>query len=198
MKVFFSVPDTAVDDICDCGLKVSEYKNRTVSVGGVPTNFIAAKLNPNDIEKDDGETVIRLVPDEAHCYVAEGAFYEEHILCVQSGGDDFWLKKYEKTVIPVSEYKFGMYRNPDYLIARTLFSEQIEKFDRRKGEPILYNDSDELYMGRMVRYAEDMCENFYEVAVRAVFEKNGLEVLEGQKYKIFKDENKNSTFIVRK
>ena len=198
MKVFFSVPDQAVDDICDCGLKVSEYKNRTVTVGGLTTHYIAAKLNPNDIEKADGETVIRLVTDESYCFVAEGAFFEEHILCVQSGGDDFWLRKYENTVIPASEYKFGMYRNPDYLICRTLFSEQIERFDRRKGEPILYNDSDELYMGRMVRMAEDMCENFYEVAVEAVFEKSGFEILEGQKYKIFKDENNNSVYIAKK
>ena len=197
MKVFFSVPTSAVDDVYECGLKVSEYKNRTVSVGDAVTNFIAAKLNPGDIEKTDDKTVIRLVPDEAHCYVAEGAFYEEHILCMQSGGDDFWLRKYEATVIPVSEYKFGMYRNPDYLIGRTLFPGQIERFDRRKGEPILYNDSDELYVGRMVRTAEDMCENFYEVAVRAVFEKCDFEVIEGQKYRIFKNES-NSTFIVKK
>ncbi|MBE7064364.1 MAG: hypothetical protein E7384_00895 [Ruminococcaceae bacterium] len=198
MKVFFSVQEEAVEDICECGLKVSEYKNRTVSVNGNLTSFIAAKLNPNDLEKADGCMIIRFIPDDSHCFIAEGAFYDEHILCVQSGGDDFWLKKYEDTIVPVSQYKLGQYRNPDYLIGRTLFAEQIEIFDIRKGEPILYSNSEELYIGKSVRTAEEMREDFYEIAVEAVCSKEGLTVLDGQKYRIYKDTNGAPVFIAKK
>lgn len=198
MKVFFSVPDSELEDICECGLKISEYKDRTVSVNGMALNFIAAKLNPNDVEKQDCHTVLRLVPDDSRSYIAEGAFYDEHLLCIQSGGDDFWLRQYEKTIVPVSQYRLGMYRNPEYLIGRTLFSSQIETFDRRKGEPILYNDSAELYIGKSVREAEEKCDSFYEVAVSAVCEKSGCRVLDGQKYRIYTDENGKTVFISNK
>jgi len=198
MKVFFSVPDSTVEDICDCGLKVSDYKNRTFLQGENAADFIAAQLNPNDLDKLHSHTVIRLVPDDSHSFIAEGAFYDEHIMCMQSGGDDFWLRKYVATVIPVAQYKFGMYRKPEYLINRTLFPEQIELFDRRKGEPILYNNSAELYIGKSVRAAEELCDDFYEVAVSAVCEKNRYSVLDGQKYRIYTDENGETVFITKK
>lgn len=198
MKVFFSVPVADADNVCECGLKVSEYGDRMVTVNGREMSFVSAYLNPNDAEKDDGRMIIRLIPDDAHCYIAEGSFYEEHMLCIKSGGDDFWLKKYQETIIPAAEYKFGMYRKPEYLIGRTLFSDQIEKFDRRKGEPILYNNSKELYIGSAVRYAEESCEDFYETAVSAVHAENGLKYIDGQMYKIFIDKDENTVFITKK
>lgn len=198
MKVFFPVPIADLDDVCECGLKISKYANRTINVNGREMTCISAYLNPNDAEKDESLEMIRLIPDEAHCYVAEGAFYEEHLLCVACGGDDFWLKKYQDTIISASDYRFGMYRKPEYLIGRTLFSEQIEKFDRRKGEPILYNDSQELYIGSAVRYAEEICEDFYETAVSAVHSECGLQHIDGQRYKIFVDEDGNTVFITKK
>lgn len=200
MKVFFAVPDSAVEDICECGLKISEYKNRTVVISGNELNAVSARLNPNDLEQIEGYTVIRLVPDDAHSFISEGSFYDEYVMALQNGGDEvFWKKEYEKSMIPVSQYKLGMYRSPEYLIIRTLFSEQIETFDRRKGEPILYNNSTELYIGNAVRSAEEHCDDFYENAVCAFYEKKPcMKVTVGEEYVFFSDENGEIEFISKK
>lgn len=200
MKVFFAVPDSSVEDVCECGLKISEYKNRTMVICGNEVNVVSACLNPNDLEKKDGYTIVRLVPDDTHCFIAEGSFYGEYEAAIRTGADgEIWKKEYEKSVIPVSQYRLGMYRAPEYLIIRTLFSGQIEKFDRRKGEPILYNNSEELYIGNAVRAAEECCDNFYEIAVSAVYEKkSGFKVTEGEKYIFFSDESGKIEFIAEK
>ena len=62
----------------------------------------------------------------------------------------------------------------------------------------MYNNSAELYIGKSVRAAEELCDDFYEVAVSAVCEKNRYSVLDGQKYRIYTDENGDTVFITKK
>ncbi len=202
MKVFFAVPAEAAEDVCDCGIKVSEYKDRVINVSGVEFNCVSTYLNPRDCSKlnDSGVVVLRLNSDDSCSYVAEGAFYEEYKCALRLGADaEFWKQKYDSSVVVASDYKLGMYKKPEYLICRTMFPDSVEKFDIRRSEPVLYNNSEELYIGRAVRYAEENCDDFYELAVTSLMnqmaEKQELRVHTGEKYTVYSDASGEVKFI---
>ena len=202
MKVFFAVSESDAEEVSACGMKVSRYATRNVSIDGVEHRCIVAALTPGDIvnASDSGIEVLRLNPDDLHGWIAEGVFYEEYG-CADVNGEDrnFWMSEYEKSIIPAAEYKLGMYKKPEYLIYRTLFPESIERFDRRRGEPILYDNSNELYMGKAMSFAEENCDDFYELALKAFADRwaagNGFSVRNGGKYTIYMDENGNVKYI---
>ncbi|MBQ8827599.1 MAG: hypothetical protein IJZ90_00460 [Clostridia bacterium] len=194
MKVFFAVSESVADEVCDCGIKMSEYADRCVLIAGAERKCIAAALTPGDIvcAADTAVEVLRLNPDDSHGWIAEGAFYEEYILNREKSEEVyFWKSEYEKSLMPVKDYKLGMYKKPEYLIYRTLFPDVIERFDRRRGEPILYNNSNELYIGKAIRFAEEKCDDFYELAVKAFADRwaveNSMTVKKGEKYTMYID-----------
>src|SRR5690554_3287224 len=74
-EVYYYVPNAAVGNAVDCGLKLSEWYNGEIEINGNAKKYILTLLNPKDnleLYNSGEHTCLKLNVDNRHCYVADG------------------------------------------------------------------------------------------------------------------------------
>lgn len=161
LKVFYFAKTDSADEIIDCGIKLNQHFEREITINGAGKKCILTYLHPADCNKfyDESYKAIKIKAPAENSYIAEGALY-----------DSLNLSNYELSLIPISEYKLGTYRKPECLIQCTLLPHQIEDFDRRRDEPILYDSSENLYLDRVLYEVKEKFLYFDDLALEKYYD----------------------------
>lgn len=161
MKVFYYADKNLIDEIKECGIKLNSNFSREITIKGVAKKCILTYLNPADCNLfyNDNYNAVKIKAPSDSSYIAEGAVYDVSDLTL-----------YEKSLISINEYKLGTYRKPECLISCTLLPYQIEYYDRRRDEPILYDNSEHIYLERVVYQAQEECPFYNDFALSKYYD----------------------------
>lgn len=152
--VYLYVPKEDIDDVVECGMKLSEYSTRTIMVNGTSYDCIRGYLHPCDAKLGErvGEMVcVRAEVKEQYCFVGDGDLYA---LTQRSRSGE---EKYKKSIVPIREYKLGTYRNPECYVICTVIGDSIYDLKNGNRAPLLYNSSEELYYDCLESFLKDRC-----------------------------------------
>lgn len=146
--VYLYVPVEKAEVIVECGLKLSEWKNKNVQTpwSSFPQPCICALLHPDDDKrsKDSAFQCIKLDIPAEDCIIADKDLYN---LSLESPDIK---QKYIDTMVTLDKYIFGSFRNPECLIFTTIISEQIHLYGKGLDDPILYESSETLYVNNIL------------------------------------------------
>lgn len=154
-EVYYYVKSENVSNIIDCGLKLSTFHSKEVIIEEEKKLCFSGLLNPKDDLELYNSTSIRclkLQVKSEKCFVADRFIYEN----VQ--GSDMEL--YYKTIVPIEQYMFGTYRLPECLITTTILAGEASILDKRMDSPILYSNSEELYINNIL---QELREQYAEI-----------------------------------
>ena len=146
VEVYFYIPADRAGDAVDCGIKLSEWYSREVCIDGIARKCITALLNPRDEYEKYTSSEYKCLKMEIppkYCYVADRSLYEA------GRGNPEAMKLYEGSIIPVMDYRFGDYRFPEALVTSTVLGEQISVTGKMLDTPVLYTNSQELYLSNL-------------------------------------------------
>jgi len=156
-EVYYYVPAEETENIVECGLKLSKWYDRVVNIDGQQKMCISALLNPkDDMEKfhNDSLKCVKLELLSKYCYVADKSIY-------LAGCDNSDIMNlYYKTLIPLEQYIFGTYRIPECLIFSTVIYGQISVLNKSLDSPVLYDNSEDLYLNNIIEGLKDEHERF--------------------------------------
>ena len=128
----------------------------TVSVYGKEIPCMVTYLHPADCVQDSARSaVLKITLEDGKAFVGEGLFQGE---------------RFEKTLIPAKDYRYGMYRNPRCMIICSVFPEQIERYNLAMDEPLFYESSDSLYREMALSRVQEKDE-FKELALRSYYDR---------------------------
>ena len=161
MKVFYFTKIDSAEEVMDCGIKLNQYFEREITVNEFKKRFLLTYLHPADSTKfsDDTYKAVKIKAPDDTSYIAEGALYDEENMSL-----------YESSLVPIREYRLGTYRKPECLIQCTLLPHQIEDFDRRRDEPILYDCSENLYLNRVLYKVREEFSFFDDLALERYYD----------------------------
>lgn len=188
--VYFYVPAEKADDVVECGMKLSEWKDREQqtpwSYG--PSPCFCALLHPNDDRrsKDPAYRCIKISIPAEDCVIADGDLYRLSMEYPEI------RQKYIDTMVPLSKYRFGSFRNPECLIFTTILGDQISVYGKGLDDPILYENSEALYVNNILERFNDRYDRVNQVLLYCLLMeqfKNGL--VEG-----FLSESKGLSFFL--
>lgn len=154
-ELYFFVLKEKIEDVIDCGLKLTEWYEREISITGstIKKKIIKAYLNPRDAKEklnSPNYQCLRLKVGLDYCEVADGSFYD------LGQKDSRFRECYYKSIVPLKDYSFGTYRNPEALVATSVLPEYIEVTGRNMDIPLLYEDSETLYLeNKMQKHEEE-------------------------------------------
>ena len=159
MDVFFYVKKEESARVLECGLRLSEWAERKVFLGGVQHACICALLNPlDDLEKFHNEDYvpIKIHVNPKATLVAEGVFYDDMLF--EHGVN----QRYNDSVMPLEKYVFGTYRKPECLLIGTVGNRYFEVMDKLMDVPVLYDSSEALYVSAQMERGKELYSNFEE------------------------------------
>ncbi len=149
-EVYYYVKPEDVLNITDCGLKLSTFHDKEVKIEGEMKQCFSALLNPKDdieLYKSPSFSCLKLQVKSEKCFVADRFIYETAL------NQDIEL--YYKTIIPIDKYMFGTYRLPECLITTTILPGEAQVLNKRIDSPILYTNSEELYINNILQELRD-------------------------------------------
>lgn len=151
--LYFYVPAEKLEDVVDCGLKLSEWKSRHQATpwNGIERPCFVAYLNPSDDirHKDERFQCVKLDIPADYCAVADGDLY---LLSLEH---EELRQDYINSMVPLKDYIFGSFRLPECLVFTTVLSDQIRRFGKGLDEPILYENSSVLYINYILETYND-------------------------------------------
>lgn len=201
VEVYYYVPLKDVENAVSCGLKLSSWAERDVFIDYESRKCLRALLNPKDDLKKykaEGFECLKIEIPSKYCFVAEGALYGMGV------NEDEVMKMYEKTVIPIKEYRFGQYRLPECLITTTVIEGQIKVLDKRLDSPVLFDNSEELYVNNLIEENKEKYPFFNDVMLYYFYcdmvkkEKLHMVEREDENIVIFIDKNEGTKFVIKK
>lgn len=146
-EVYFYMHADKLADAVECGIKLSEWYSREVRIGGEIKRCISALLNPRDDNKKGAMNdykCLKLEVHPKHCHVADSLLY-----IVGSAYPEV-MRLYERSIVPMEQYTYGSYRLPEILITSTILGDQISLPGRWLDTPVLYSNSQDLYLGSLL------------------------------------------------
>lgn len=156
IDVYFYMPESEVSNAVECGLKLSRWAEREVSVDDEVKKCMTALLNPKDDMNKYRSSEYRCVKLEVppqYCFVADKYLY---LVGLKS---PLAMELYLKSIVPIDKYIFGSYRLPECLVTSTVISGHIGVLDKRLDLPVLFNNSEELYINNIIEtYREEHSE----------------------------------------
>lgn len=201
VEVYYYVPQDKVKNSIECGLKLSQWYEKEVQIEFEDKRCFCALLNPkDDMEKykSPDYSCIKLELYTEYCFVADKPLYEIGLY------NDEVMKLYIDSVIPIEDYTFGLYRLPECLVTTTVIPEHISLLGKRLDSPILFSNSEELYINNII---EDFKQEYENLNDRLLFgflkgraTEGELEMVEkdGNSFVAFIDKKTERTFTVRK
>lgn len=155
--VYFYIPAQKLGDVIDCGLKLSEWKDKIQATPWVaePRPCLCALLHPQDDlrYRDASYQCIKLNVPADKCIVADGDLFQLSMEHPQI------RDVYIQSMVPLQRYRFGIFRRPECLIFSTILAEQIRVYGKGLDEPILYQNSETLYVNSLLERYNDRYEN---------------------------------------
>ncbi len=157
MIAYFYIDKTNANEAAECGLKLSIYGSEVLAEKDHPIRAIRALISPKDDIKhynDESMACLKLDIPKGKLLVAEEIYLDT--------GNREW---FNESVVHAENYIFGTYRKPCYLLSFTVSSEYIGILDKSRDVPVLYNDSEDLYIHKVKSGFEDIDNNFYDKAL---------------------------------
>lgn len=156
-----------LDEIEGCGMKLSLWADRRVVINGEEKNFISSLLNPRDNMdkyKSKDFKAIKLEVDMLYCYVAEGFLFKRNFQPLHNSS------LYEETIIPAKDYVFGMYRQPECLIAKTILPNEMKIPGKGLSFPLFYESSESLYLNKIMQSMREENPRFDDIVLYYYFD----------------------------
>lgn len=151
--LYFYVPGDKIDGIIGCGLKLSEWFDRELSIPGISgrKKVIKALLNPRDDRrlKDNAYRCLRLEVSSSYCVVGDSVLYTMGL------NEPAMMELYAKRLIPLRDYRFGTFFKPEVLIMSSVLPDCIEVTGKALDIPILYENSMSLYLSNFFAKHEE-------------------------------------------
>ncbi|MCX7841551.1 MAG: hypothetical protein N2489_00560 [Clostridia bacterium] len=157
VEVYYYLPVQHADNVIDCGLKLSDWFDKEVRIGGDLKKCLSALLNPkDDLEKyrSSEYKCVKLELSPNYCYAADKALF------VAGHNYPQVMELYEKSIIPVKDYRFGSYRLPECLVTSTVIAGHISPLDKRLDSPVLFDNSEELYINNIIEAYKEEHDDF--------------------------------------
>ena len=157
--VYFQIRAEQAADAVQCGLKLSEHADREVLLPGEshPRRVLTAWLHPQDLPDPGltkGHVCLRLDVDPLRCIIGDADLYR------LGNTHPALMERYLSSLCPLREYRFGSFRAPECLIPSSILDSQISVMGRALDFPVLYEDSETLYLQTCMRsYGEAMQDN---------------------------------------
>lgn len=167
MKVYFYVSVKNIDEVLECGITLSDFHEKKMYIEGCENKCIVTHLHPADSEKfgDPSYMAVKIIVSDGKGFIADSVLYDENLYINAK------LDLYLKTIITCEKYVLGSYRKPECLLTSTILPEYIEKYDKRRDEPLLYTNSNDLYINRLIGEAREASPNFDEIALNAYYDR---------------------------
>lgn len=157
VEVYYYLPTGYVDNAVTCGIKLSEWFSREIELEGDKKKCITALLNPRDDMQKYLSLEYKCLKMEImskYCFVANGLLY-------QTGLDNpEVMDMYRKSIMPIEQYNFGKFRFPECLVTCTVLGEYVKVLDKRLDSPILFNNSEEIYLSATIETFKERYEDF--------------------------------------
>jgi len=104
------------------------------------------------------------------------------------------MEIYNKSIIPLKDYIFGAFRLPECLVSCTVMPEQISVLDKRLDSPILYDNSEELYINNIIESYKEEHEDFQDVLLYSFYSK----LAEQKNFDMIVDDDNKIAIIIDK
>lgn len=200
VEVYFYIPADAVKNTVDCGIKLSEWYSREIYTEGEKKKCLTALLNPRD---DYGKYTspaykcLRLEVRPKYCFVADSLLFEAGQAYPEV------MEMYMRSIIPIEKYAFGSFRLPECLVTSTILGDYISIIGKGLDTPILYNNSQELYLNNMLEGFRETHDDFNDVLLyhflKRLCSEGKVKCIEDDKrgLAIFRDDRDGRIFTVR-
>ncbi|MCX7920789.1 MAG: hypothetical protein N3B21_02010 [Clostridia bacterium] len=191
VEVYYYIPVNEVDNAVECGLKLSKWAEKEVTIDGESRKCISALLNPkDDMEKYKSADYkcVKLELPHKYCFMADRHLYEV------GKKSPTVMDMYTGSIIPIENYIFGSYRLPECLVITTVIAGQISILGKRLDSPVLFNNSEELYINNIIESYKEEHDDFNDCLLYNFYCKLA-EI--GKADKIEDTDNKIAVFIDR-
>lgn len=168
IEIYYYVKSENVANILDCGLKLSAFHNKEVAIGNEKLRCFSGLLNPKDdpeLYKSGEYTCLKVQVKKEKCFVADRFLYEAAL------GQALGLELYHQSILPVDKYIFGTYRLPECLITTTILAGEASVLDKRMDSPIIYTNSEELYVNNILQEFREQHAEFDDCLLYSLFDK---------------------------
>ncbi|TYQ16839.1 UNVERIFIED_CONTAM: hypothetical protein Cloal_3414 [Acetivibrio alkalicellulosi] len=199
VEVYYYVPVEQVENAVECGLKLSKWYEKEVRIGLDKKKCMSALLNPKDDMvkyKSDALRCVKLEIYPRYCYVADRYLYEVGLTHSEV------MQLYLESVMPIENYTFGLYRLPECLVTTTVIGEQISILDKRLDSPILFDNSEDLYINNIIEDYKGIYPNFNDMMLYYFYsylvEKEKLKRYEDEDVVVFVDKEIERPFAIKK
>jgi hypothetical protein len=134
--IYFYIDSSKLDKVKKFGLKLSDNYSHTIPIGGLAKRVFVGLLNPKDDlskynSKDYTCLKVNLYPEQ--CYILN----EVSLIITPKDGD--------YKLIPLNDYIYGSLENPRVVFNSSILPEQIEVLNDIIDEPILFENSKDLF-----------------------------------------------------
>lgn len=184
--VYFYVPANQLDEIVDCGMKLSEFSVREMILPGFqsPRTVLGTLLHPNDSTRstDPDWRCIKIEVDPRTALVGDAALN-------MPDENPQLTALYRNHLTTLEKYRFGTFRKPECLLTASVLSDNIEVVGKSQDIPMLYENSEQLYVSNQLSIMEErvpdagdglLCAWYEQQASRGILEKtvteNGMHI----------------------
>ena len=134
--IYYYVDSSKLSKIRSFGVKLSDNFSHTIPINGLEKRVFVGLLNPKDepLKYNSKEFTclkVNLYPEQ--CYVIN----EVNLIITPKNGD--------YNLIPLNDYIYGSFENPRVIFNTSILPEQIEILDDTMDEPLLYDNSKDLF-----------------------------------------------------
>ena len=157
-----------VKNAVDCGIKLSQWFTKEVKINAEMQKCISALLTPRDdlkkLRSEDYKCVKLSVLTE-YCFIADKSLYFAGL------SNELIYNLYLKSIMPAESYKLGDYRLPEVLITTTVINSQISLSGKRLDTPILYDNSEKLFINNVLENYKNEDDDFDEKMLYCFYSK---------------------------
>lgn len=162
VEIYYYIVTEKATNSVECGIKLSENYKRTFQQSGSEKKALLAYLNPKDnpdLYNNKEYISLKIQADPSYCYVAESCLYFTGL------NNESVMDLYYQSIIPLEQYKFGSYRKPECLVTNTVIGDYISVMNKDIDSPILFDNSEELYMNNRMNEFVERHASFYDDAL---------------------------------
>lgn len=159
MQAYIWLEKERAEEVLAGGLRPEGESIEGLSLPRTGGRYIAALLHPADRfygRGTAGKVCLRLEIDAKKAYVID-------IGRIKNKAAD--------SLIPAEKYVYGTFRRPVLIVLTPVEPEDIKKYERVLDAPVLYENSEKIYIDRQFALADDNDPGFRETALRAYYEK---------------------------
>lgn len=189
VEVYFYLPAGDVENAIECGVKLSDWYSKEIELEGRSRKCISALLNPRDDMKLYRSSEFKCIKMEVmskYCYIADSLLYQTGLANPEA------MEMYLRTVMPVEKYNFGHFRLPECLVVSTVIGDHVSVLDKRLDSPVLYTNSEELYVGNIIEDFKEKYGDFNDALLYSFF----LKLVEYGGYRIISHEGSGTAIFI--